>query len=77
MSKLAHFRDQMAATNNPDPILNYVIMEDNGDCEIVSTRMSAVVEDLVGMRFERMMVIIQGAGRDPQLPVFVNELVDA
>jgi hypothetical protein len=77
MSKLAHFRDQMAATNNPDPILHYVIMDEHGDCDIVSTRTSTLIEDLVGLRFERMMVIIEGAGRDPQLPVFVNELVEA
>jgi hypothetical protein len=77
MSKLIHFRDQLAATSNPDPLLNYVIMEDNGDCEIVSTRKSVLTDDLVGMRFERMMTIIEGAGRDPQLPVFVSELVEA
>jgi hypothetical protein len=84
MSKLNHFQDQLAETNNPDPILYYMIATeaDASDYEgtglapvegamkyqILRTRKNQLTEDLVGMRFASMK---------GKYPLFVDELVEA
>lgn len=66
MSKhLIHFQDQLAATTNPDPVLQYLVFED-GHYDPMTTKKSNLVSDLVGMRFERFK---------NRCPVFVSELV--
>jgi hypothetical protein len=70
VSKLIHFEDQLAGTNNPDPILYWVYGEphDGMAASVERTRKSQLMDDLVGMRYERM---------NGKYPVFINELVEA
>jgi hypothetical protein len=76
MSKLAHFRDQLAATNNPDPVLYWIEQTDDGFLEFARTKQSELVNDLVGMRFLRMDTIWADGQRTGTYPVFISELVD-
>lgn len=78
MSKfLIHFQDQLRATSNPDPLLDFYVEYDTVDdwgcpgakkLQKDRTRKSQMVGDLVGMRFTRM---------EQTIPVFISELVDA